>query len=413
MRIFRFLGRNISTLLTAFLLALAVWVLAVISTDPSQTQPLQSPVPITIIGQDPALMVTNTIAKETSVVLRAPRSVWARINADPSSVRAILDLSGLQSGQHQVPLQVQIAENPAVVVSSSIDQADVNLEGIESRILPVGYRTDGSPAPGFSLGSTILTPQSASVSGPSSMVSRVVGLQTSMQLENTSKTIDRELPILALDEAGNVVQGVQVIPAAVQVSQFIEQRGGYRTVVVRVPFTGQLANGYRLNSVTVTPPVLTVFSDDPKLVENLPGYIETLPLDLTGINTDTEIKAKLNMPQGIQMDGDESVQIRLGISPLEGSLTFANLSVEIEGLEAGLSAKVSPTRVDVIISGPLPLLNKLTSNDVRVVLDLAGLTIGNYQIKPVARIAVDGLKVDSILPDTLEVIITPALTPTP
>ncbi len=69
--------------------------------------------------------------------------------------------------------------------------------------------------------------------------------------------------------------------------------------------------------------------------------------------------------------------------------------------------------MDVIISGPLPLLNKLSSNDVRVVLDLAGLTIGNYQIKPVARIAVDGLKVDSILPDTLEVIITPALTPTP
>jgi YbbR domain-containing protein len=159
--------------------------------------------------------------------------------------------------------------------------------------------------------------------------------------------------------------------------------------------------------------VLTVYSDDPKLVENLPGYIETLPLDLTGINTDTDIKMKLNMPQGIQMDGEESVQVRLGISALEGSLTFANLPVETEGLETGYTAKISPTRVDVIISGPLPLLNKLTTNDVRVVMDLAGLTPGNYQIQPSARIAVDGLKVDSILPDTLEVIITSALTPTP
>lgn len=413
MKIFRFLGRNLSTLLTAFLLALAVWVLAVISTDPSQTLPLQNPVPITVIGQDPALMVTNPIAEETSVVLRAPRSVWARINADPSSVRAILDLSGLQPGEHQIPIQVQVTENPAVVVSASIDLADVTLEQIESRILPVGYQTIGSPSPGFSLGSTILTPQSATVTGPASRVASVMGLQTSLQLNNAAKTIDRELPILALDEAGNIVRGVQVIPAAVQVSQAIEQRGGYRTVVVRVPFTGQLANGYRLNSVTVTPPVLTVYSDDPKLVENLPGYIETLPLDLTGINADTDIKVKLNMPQGIQMDGEESVQVRLGISTLEGSLTFANLPVETEGLETGYSAKISPTRVDVIISGPLPLLNKLTTNDVRVVMDLAGLTPGNYQIQPSARIAVDGLKVDSILPDTLEVIITPALTPTP
>lgn len=413
MNFWRFLGRNLAILLTAFLLALAVWVLAVISTDPSQTQALQDPVPVTIIGQDPAMMVTNTLPGETTVVLKAPRSVWARINADPSSVRVILDISALQSGQHTVPLQVQVAEHPAVVVSTSIDHADVVLEKIESRTLPIGYLTVGNPAPGFALGSISLTPQSATVSGPASKVAGVMGLQTSLQLNNSAENINEELTIFPLDNDGNVVSGVQVTPATVQASQAIEQRGGYRTVVVKVPFTGQLANGYRLNSVTVTPPVLTVFSDDPKLVENLPGYIETLPVDLTGIDADREIRARLNLPQGIQMDGEEFALVRLGISPLEGSLTFSNQVVEIEGLDAGLSAKVSPTRVDVIISGPLPLLNKLTANDVHVMMDLAGMTPGNYQKKPVARITIDGLKVDSILPETLEVIITFAETPTP
>ncbi len=103
-------------------------------------------------------MVTNTLPGETTVVLKAPRSVWARINADPSSVRAILDISALQSGQHTVPLQVQIAEHPAVVVSTSIDHADVILEKIESRTLPIGYLTVGNPAPGFALGSISLYP---------------------------------------------------------------------------------------------------------------------------------------------------------------------------------------------------------------------------------------------------------------
>ncbi len=218
-KFFRFLGRNLSTLLTAFLLALAVWVLAVISTDPSQTQPLQSPVPITIIGQDPALMVTNPIAEETSVVLRAPRSVWARINADPSSVRAILDLSGLQSGEHQVPIQVQVAEHPAVVVSTSIDHADVTLEQIESRILPVGYRTVGSPAPGFSLGSTILTPQSATVTGPASRVPASWGCRPACNWITPPRPSTGNFPFSRWMRAGNIVQGVQVIPAAVQVSQ--------------------------------------------------------------------------------------------------------------------------------------------------------------------------------------------------
>ncbi len=136
-------------------------------------------------------------------------------------------------------------------------------------------------------------------------------------------------------------------------------------------------------------------------------------MDLTGINADQDIKAVLNMPQGIQMDGEKSVLVKLGVSALEGSLTFSNQAVEITGLDPGYSARVSPTRVDVIISGPLPLLNKLTAKDVRVIMDLTGMTPGNYQKKPEAMISVDGLKVDSILPVTLEVVITVAGTPTP
>lgn len=411
MSFLRWLTRNLTTLVTAFLLALAVWALAVISTDPAEEQSLQNPVAITIIGQDTSLIATNSLPTETIIVLKAPRSVWTRINANPSSVQAILDLSGVQAGEHTIPLQIQIADHPANLVSSSIRNVDVALEKIETKTLPVGYVTVGDPAPGYFLGTATLDPQSATITGPSSKVAEVAGLQSTLQINNSSETIQQELPILALDEEGSSVSGVKVVPDSVRVEQLIEQRGGYRTVVVRVPFTGQVASGYRLNNITVTPPVLTVYSDDPQLVENLPGYIETLPVDLSGIDSDRDIKARLNMPQGIQMDGDPSVHIHLGVSPLEGSLTFSNQMVEVSGLEAGYTAKISPTRVNVIISGPLPLLNKLTANDVHVIMDLTGMTPGNYQKKPEAKIAVDGLTVDSILPDTLEVIIS--LTPTP
>jgi YbbR domain-containing protein len=410
---FRSFTRNFPTLLTAFLLALAIWALAVISTDPSVEQPLQNPVPITIISQDPSFAITNSLPTEISVVLKAPKSVWERINADPNSVRALLDLSGLKEGEHTLPVQIQIGYHPAVLVSSSVPEVNVELERIESRSLPVGYVTMGSPAPGYSLGNVTISPQTATVLGPSSLVNSVAGLQASLPLNNTTESLSQNVSIIALDKSGDHVSGVKITPATAQISQTIEQRGGYRTVVVKVPITGQLASGYRLNNITVNPPLLTVYSNDPQLVENLPGFIETLPVDLTGISKDTDIKAKLNMPQGIQMDGEESVQVHLGVSPLEGSLTFSNQMVEMDGLQSGYSAKVSPTRVDVIISGPLPLLNKLTANDVHVVMDLSGMIPGDYQKKPVAKIAVDGLQVDSILPDTLEVIISVAGTPTP
>jgi len=410
---FRTLGKILPTLLTAFLLALAVWALAVIATDPTQEQPLPDPVAITITSQDPLLAITNNLPKETSLVLKAPKSIWSKILTDPSSVQALLDLSGLEVGEHQVPVKIQIKYHPTEMVSSSISEVAVNLETIESKILPIEFVPVGNPAPGYTLGSVTLTPKNGIVSGPSSLVSQVENLKASFQIHNSTESISQETSILALNSTGDLVSGVKIAPTNVQISQAVEQLGGYRTVVVKVPFTGLLASGYRLGSVTVIPPVLTVYSEDPQLVQNLPGYIETLPVNLSGINSDQDIKAVLNLPKGIQIDGEQTVLVRLEVSALEGSLTFTDQTVEFTGLEPGYAARVSPTGVDLIISGPLPLLNKLTANDVRVIVDLAGMTPGNYQKKPEAKIAVDGLKVDSILPNTLEVVITLSGTPTP
>ena len=93
------------------------------------------------------------------------------------------------------------------------------------------------------------------------------------------------------------------------------------------------------------------------------------------------------------------------------------------GLGAGLKAELSPTTVDVILVGPLPVLNSLQPEDVHVRIDLTGLTVGTYQLTPIAMVEQPGVTVQSILPGTVEVIITketgatptarPTLTPTP
>ena len=76
------------------------------------------------------------------------------------------------------------------------------------------------------------------------------------------------------------------------------------------------------------------------------------------------------------------------------------------GLEQGLTAQVSPTSVDIIISGPLSLLDMLTRQDVRVTVDLTGLAEGTYQLTPNIEILIANVDVESILPNTIEVVIT-------
>jgi hypothetical protein len=125
----------------------------------------------------------------------------------------------------------------------------------------------------------------------------------------------------------------------------------------------------------------------------------------------------LNLPEGISIVGEQTVLIQAGISPIESSVTLADEKVETINIGDGLSAQVSPSTVDVIVSGPLPLLDTLTRQDVRVTVDLIGLEPGTHQLIAKVEVLITDVVVESILPNTIEVVIglsgTPTVTPTP
>jgi YbbR domain-containing protein len=98
-------------------------------------------------------------------------------------------------------------------------------------------------------------------------------------------------------------------------------------------------------------------------------------------------------------------------------VTLSGERVEIGGLANEYTATVSPLTVDVIVSGPLPVLDTLTRQDVLVTVDLSGLGPGTHQVIPKVEILISNVTVESILPNTIEVVIslngTPTVTVTP
>jgi YbbR domain-containing protein len=215
-----------------------------------------------------------------------------------------------------------------------------------------------------------------------------------------------------VDNNGDLVQNVTMTPSVVEVTLDVKQLGGYRNVVVKVVTSGQVASGYRVTNISVFPPAVTVFSNDPNLVEQLPGYVETETLDLTGLKDDLDVFLSLNLPPGVTLVGDQTVEVQVGIASIEGSITLENMKVNIVGLSEGLTAEVSPATVDVILSGPLPVLDTLKSTDINIVINLEGVDVGVYQRIPQVQINVQDVRVQSILPASLEVKVSGATTPT-
>jgi len=141
-------------------------------------------------------------------------------------------------------------------------------------------------------------------------------------------------------------------------------------------------------------------------VLNLPGYIETLPLDLTGAKQDFQQQLELNLPLGINAVNQSTVTVEVGITAIEGSLTINNLPVEIIGLGQGLKAEISPQTVNIILNGPLPILDNLSAADITIRIDLTGVGAGSYQKVPEVMITKSNIQVQSIVPGTLNVTVT-------
>lgn len=409
----RWFVENYRTFLWALALAVAVWISSVTSADPDQTRTLESPVPVEIIGQSSNLIFSDSIPKEVEITLRAPDSVWKVIDADSKAVRVILDVSGLSTGSHTVDLQVQIDARPVQIVSVAPKTVDFTLEPLITKSIAVDLNILGEVSVGYQVGESKLEPGSVLVAGAQSQVEKVSRANIAVDLDNQREGIDQTFKVELLDVDGEKVEGVSVTPETIHVTLPVSQQGGYRDVAVKVTTLGRVATGYRLTDISVFPPVVTIYSADPALVNSLPGVLETQPLDLQNVQEDIATRVKLSLPPGVTVIGEQTVLVQAGVSPIESSVTISSERIEIVGLDSELNVQVSPTSVDIILSGPLPLLETLTRQSIRVTVDLTGLSAGTYQLSPIVEVLVANVVVESILPNTIEVILTPLESGTP
>jgi YbbR domain-containing protein len=411
----RWFQKNWSSMLWALTLSVAVWIAAVTAADPDEQRVFSKPVQIEIVGREAGLVILNEIPASVEVTLRAPRSVWESLEAQETPIRAIADLSAMSAGEHTVHIQMQVTEGPSRVVSVTPSDFTVTLEPLESRVFLIGLTLNGQPAAGYEAGDPILNPAEVLVSGAESLVNKVERARIMVNLTGTRESVDQIMQVQLLDDDNLPIKGLSMNPSSVNLNIPVTQLGGYRDVAVKVIVHGQVANGYLLTNLSVFPPIVTIFSTDPSLVNEMAGVVETESLELSGASEDISTRLSLVLPAGVSVVGEQSVRVDVGISPIQSNLTLSNIKIEVVGLGEGLSALVSPIEVDVILSGPAPLLDLLLLQDIRVVVDVTDLGDGVYQLTPRVEILVADVVVESVLPNTVEVTIVPAVeeTPTP
>lgn len=402
----RWLFRNLSALALALVLAIAVWLSAVTGADPDEVRTYPRAIPLEVFGRAPGLVIIGQVPADINLTLRAPRSVWDKLTAADDPILAVIDLSGLSAGEHTIEVKVQPQVRPIQIISVSPQTVTLELQTLATKTLPINLAIRGEVAVGFKAGTAEMSATEVTLSGPAPLMTQVKRVQVDLSISGLRQDAQTTLPVHVLDASGAAIDGLTISPENVQVRVPIIQQGGYRDIAVKVLVHGLVSSGYRLTNISVFPPIITVYSKEPDLVEALPGFVETEPLNLDSASDDIETHLSLHLPEGISLVGDQTVQVRVGIAAIEGSLSLSNMKVEVIGLADGLKAVISPETVDVILTGPLPLLDKLSTGDIKIVVDLTGLNAGTHQLTPQPQMIINDVQMQSINPATIEVTIT-------
>ena len=390
---------NLSSLIMALILATMVWMAATIQENPFVEAFLSEEVPVEVVNRGEGLVIVGGVDQGVGIKVRTPESVWADLRA--SSFRAYVDLSGLDVGLHEVPVQVESAGALVRILETSPAVLSVRLDRSSEKTVEVRVSIYGDPPQGYYKGLAQVIPDRVTVSGPQTSVEQVARATAEISLRGEKDTFERRVAITPRDEIGNAVSGVELDATSVTVTVPIEQRLGYRELSIRTSIEGTPTPGYWISSISADPSTVTVFGN-PQAVRDIPGYLETYAVNVEDAGESFSEQVAIVFPEGVSpLDNVYSVQALIEISPVLGGQTL-QLTPVLQGLGRGLEATFSPDTVEVILSGPLSELEALEAEDVQVVLDLSNYGPGTHSVSLVVT-KPDSLDVQAILPDQLEV----------
>ena len=404
----RWIANTLPLMALALILAALTWIVAVEEGDPTLEQRYPQSIPIALSDPPDGTIIVGEFDERVQVTVRAPESVWSSLKSEDFTVT--VDLTGLDAGVHRMPVQVTLNKHPSRVILVEPETVTLEVESETEQTVPVRVQVEGDPTLGYLIRAPILASRQVTVSGPSTYVARAVEAVTQVSVQDANTDVEGEFLLQLQDSEGQSIPYVTWTPESVDVRIPVEPSGYYRSLAVKVVLEGNIAPGYSNPDISVEPPTVTVFGT-PDVIAALPGFIETEPIDVEGAQADVVLRPALSLPSNVAVVSGQQIEVRVFIEAIQSSLTM-EIAPEVQGLGPGITATVSPETVEVILSGPLPLLETLEAGDVRVVLDLFRLPFGTHQIDPQVVVP-EGMTAQSILPVTVQVDIFVAPTPTP
>ncbi len=370
---------------------------------------LPSPVTITPINQPDNAFLLTTLPPVTTIRYVSSSDVGAP--ATPASFSATIDLSGINpesGGLTYRNVDVKSIDPRFLVVDWEPRALNVQLDPLKSYKVPV--RVNPGPIPdNLDVRPAELSASTVTVSGPDSVVRLVVAAQADALIDPSGLTVDRDVPLIPVDQLGNRLTPVRVDPSTVHVTIPVFSNAKQKTLAVNPIVTGTPPAGYEVDTITVNPATVSVEGDADQL--SVLARADTDQISIGAATGTIDADVELALPAGVLPIGPKSVHVTITMKAEIGTKTF-QAGVLPVGEQPSLSYQYSTLNVYVNVAGPLADLDRLDPSGFVVPIDVTGLGVGVHDIVPTPNLQA-GLRLVRLLPPAVTVTITPGASPAP
>ncbi|MDQ4044063.1 MAG: CdaR family protein [Chloroflexota bacterium] len=397
----RLTGQQVARFALSLLVALVLWGWVTQLQNPVETQryaeleitPPELPGPLEIV----------TILPRVTVSITGVSSQLEEISRDDIAVT--LDPSRIDgSGSYQLPVVVEV-EGDIRELRTSPDTVSVEVEEEVSRNFPLTVEREAEDEGSRRIVDADPEVSEVTVTGPAPAVDRIERIVLPVSAQDHANNYVEVIEPHAVDEDGQRVQEVEIVPGNIRTVVELEARGKAVSVVPRV--VGSPAEGYVVQQ-QIAVPSMVIVDGPPEVLDSL-LFVNTEPVDITGASDSLSSEVPLeDLPEGTTLVEPEEnrIEVRVSIAPSGGTVNrIPDMPVAVDNLGDGLDASIDPEAIAIEVRAPSDVLTSLRPEDVSVSIDAAGLGPGVYSLQPQVEVP-DDVEVIQTQPEEVMVVVT-------
>jgi YbbR domain-containing protein len=371
---FRNLGANIGLKITAFLMAVLIWIYVTEIKGPEMEKQFYLQIQTRNLAEK---FVVTTELPSVTISIKGSKTLIEKIKSD--DLTAYVDLLGKKEGKYQMIVNITKPES-ANLISIEPELMIVDMQAVTEKQIPIVIKYKGQTGVGVVMGEPRINPEKLTVSGPSDSIQKLKEALIEIDRAKFNEGVSKlNLPYILTNDQGKALSAQDIARQkissrydAVEVEIESSIRKDLKTVGIRPKTTGSLPTDKFLNSININPKNVTI--SGPSNILAKIDTIYTKPFNLNGLSVTTEQMVELELPDGLTAE-TSFVKISINIEPL--SKKTIKVFVEVYP-DSSRYSFVSERTISVIFQGPSSVISQMITAQARV--NLANLTPGEHKV---------------------------------